>query len=98
MQWERAWYGLPWPWRPGQRVQVEASEDVVELWVGAERVTVHPRAQRPGQRFPHPRQWEGLSTKEGRPRREPRAMQWPAVKVEERSLEEYAAVAEAVSR
>src|SRR5690606_5292445 len=24
VRWERAWYGLPWPWKPGQEVQLEA--------------------------------------------------------------------------
>lgn len=98
VQWERAWYGLPWPWRPGQLVQVQPGEGVVELWVGDQRVAVHPRALRPGQRFTHPQQWAGLSAKSGRPRPEPRAVQWPTVEVERRSLSTYEALAEAVSR
>lgn len=98
VQWERAWYGLPRPWRPGQVVQVQPGEGVVELWVGDLRVAVHPRAIRPGQRFTHPQQWAGLSTKGTRPRPEPRAVQLPTVEVEQRPLSPYEALAGAVSR
>src|SRR5690606_22857865 len=24
VRWERAWYGLPWPWKPGQEVQLDS--------------------------------------------------------------------------
>ena len=29
VQWDRAWYGLPWPWRPGQVVQVQPGDGIV---------------------------------------------------------------------
>lgn len=98
VHWDRAWYGLPWPWRPGQEVQVQPGDGIVELWVGDERVAVHPRATRPGQRFPHPRQWAGMPARDTRPRPEPRAVQLPQVEVEQRPLGVYQALAEAVSR
>src|SRR5690606_17760617 len=34
VRWNRAWYGLAWPWKVGQRVQVEAGPDLVTLWSG----------------------------------------------------------------
>ena len=48
---------------------------------------MHSRAQRAGQRFILPGQWQGLPRGGGRPRRE--AVQVPAGEVELRSLEVY---------
>jgi len=98
VHWDGAWYGLPWPWRPGQVVQVQPGEGIVELWVGDERVAVHPRATRPGQRFTHPRQWAGIPTHGARPRPEPLAVQLPTVEVEQRPLSVYETLVGAVSR
>jgi transposase len=98
VHWDGAWYGLPWPWRPGQVVQVQSGDGIVELWVGDERVAVHPRATRPGQRLTHPRQWAGIPTRDGRPRPEPVAVQLPSVEVERRPLSVYETLAGAVSR
>ena len=52
---------------------------------------MHPRAQRPGQRFILPGQWEGLPRGDNRPRREAVAVrvQTPVGEVERRSLEVY---------
>ena len=41
-------------------VQVGQRRGTVEIWGGDERIAVHPRAQRPGQRFILPGQWKGL--------------------------------------
>jgi hypothetical protein len=48
--WERAWYGVPWTWA-GRTVHIAATESTVEIWHGAERLAVHPRATRPAQRL-----------------------------------------------
>lgn len=98
VQWERAWYGLPWPWRRGQVVQVQPGEGIVELWVDDQRVAVHPRATQPGQRFTHPRQWAGIPRGNGGPRPEPTAVQLPTVEVEQRPLSVYEVLVGAVSR
>src|SRR5919108_48352 len=59
VRWDGAWYGVVWTWA-GKTVQIEASDTTVELWAGEERLAVHPRATRPGQRFTLPGQWAGL--------------------------------------
>jgi transposase len=94
VQWEHAWYGLPWPWKPGQTVEVWAHDDRVEIWAGDQRLAVHPRALRRGQRFAHPRQWEGLPSGDPRPTPTPHAVQLPTVEVAQRSPAEYAALGE----
>jgi hypothetical protein len=85
-QWERAWYGLPWPWKPRQTVQVWAHEDRVAIWAGDQRLAVHPRALRPGQRFTHPRQGEGLEAGEAWPAPTPHAVQVSTVEWVQRPL------------
>jgi Mu transposase, C-terminal domain len=70
--WERAWYGVPWTWA-GQIVHMAASDSTVEIWNGPESLAVQPRATRPAQRLPLPRQWAGLPQSDDRRRREPRA-------------------------
>jgi hypothetical protein len=92
VQWERAWYGLPWPW-VGRAVQVQADAATVQLWAGAQRLVVHPRASRPGQRFAAPGRWDGLRAGDGGPRKEALAAQVPAVEVERRPLAVDAALA-----
>lgn len=93
---ERAWYGVNWR-RAGQLVQVQAAADRVELWAGDERLAVHPRATRPGQRLTAPGQWAGLPGGDGRPPKEPLATQLPGVEVEQRPLAAYAALVGAPS-
>ena len=61
----------------------------VEIWAGDERIAVHPRAQKPGQRFILPGQWQGLPQGDNRPRRDAMAVQVPVGEVERRSLEVY---------
>ena len=61
----------------------------MEIWAGDERIAVHPRAQRSGQRFILPGQWEGLPRGDDRPRREAVAVQVPVGEVERRSLKFY---------
>lgn len=98
VRWERAWYGLPWPWKPGQEVQLEADGDLVSLWSGDALLAVHPKAAKAGQRLTHPRQWSGLpSLSDGR-RMEPTAVQLPTIEVERRSLAFYDLVAGVASR
>jgi len=87
--WERAWYGVPWRWA-GQTVRVAADAATVEIWAETERLAVHPRAMRPGQRVILPGQWVGLPRGEGRRPTEPLGRQHPALTVEVRALAQYA--------
>ncbi|BDG59307.1 IS21 family transposase [Caldinitratiruptor microaerophilus] len=96
VQWENAWYGLPWPWKPGQVVQVQPRDGIVELWDGGKRLAVHARATQRGQRLTHPRQWAGLQAGDGRPSKEALAVQLPTVEVERRPLAAYEALVGAV--
>ena len=61
----------------------------MEVWAGDDRIAVHPRAQRPGQRFTLPGQWEGLPRGDNQPGREAVAVQIPMGEVERRSLDVY---------
>jgi len=92
VQWERSWYGIPWPW-PAPTVQVQADGATVQPWTGEQRLAVHPRASRPRQRFTAPGQWDGLRAGDDRPRKEALAAQVPTVEVERRPLAVYAALA-----
>ena len=73
----------------GRVVQVGQRRGTVEIWASDERIAVHPRAQRPGQRFILPGQWQGLPRGDNRPRREAVAVQVPVGEVERRSLDVY---------
>ena len=86
--WEQAWYGVPWRWA-GQTVQVAATDRVVEIWSGADRIAVHPRATRSRQRLLAPGQWTGLPRPDRRPVPEPLARQCASVPVEVRPLAVY---------
>lgn len=90
-----AWYGVPWRWA-GCTVQIETEGDMVSIFSGGERLALHPRAQRSGQRQTVPGQWEGLPRGGEKRRRSPVAFQVERVEVEQRSLWEYATVAEEV--
>jgi transposase len=87
--WERAWYGVPWRWA-GKTVRVAADVATVEIWDETERLAVHPRATRPGQRVILPGQWAGLPRGDGRRPMEPLGRQHPALTVEVRALTQYA--------
>jgi transposase len=89
--WERGGYGVPWRWA-GQRVQVQADGLLVQIWRDEERLAIHPRATKPGQRLPVPGQWAGLPRGDGRPRPEALAVELPQVQVEHRSLTVYDAL------
>ena len=84
--WEGSRYGVRSKW-VGRIVHVGRRQGTVEVWAGDERIAVHPRGQRPGQRFILPGQWEGLPNGDDRPRREAMAVQIPAGDVERRSLD-----------
>ena len=73
----------------GATVQVGQRQGTVEIWAGDERIAVHPRAQKQGQRFILPGQWSGLPRGDGRPRQEAVAVQVPVGEVERRSLDVY---------
>ena len=88
VSWEGSRYGVHWKW-VGRIVQVGQRQGTVEIWVGDERIAVHPRAQRLGQRFILPGQWQGLARGDGRPRPEAMAVQIPVGDVERRSLDVY---------
>jgi len=88
VQWDRSWYGVPWTWAT-ETVQVAPSVGMVEIWGGDHRIAVHPRAQRAGQRFTLPGQWNGLRNGDSRPRKEALAVQVSTVEVERRSLDVY---------
>jgi transposase len=93
---ERAWYGVPWR-RAGQLIQVQVDAATVELWAGPERLVVHPRAITPGQRLTAPGQWAGLPDGDGKPPKEPLAVQVPSLEVEQRPLAAYAELIGAAS-
>ena len=57
-----------------------------------ERLAVHPRTTRPGQRLTVPGQWAGLAAASDRPVREPLAVEVPSIEVERRSLTVYDAL------
>lgn len=93
VRWQRAAYGVPWPW-VGQRVEVQASDELVEIWAGERRLAVHPRATHPGQHLVAPGQWEGLPGWDRQytgaaPRHEALAVQVANVEVEKRPLGFY---------
>ena len=88
VSWEGSRYGVHWKW-VGVPVQVGQRQGMVEIWAGDQRIAVHPRAQRPGQRFILPGQWVGLPRGDGRPRQEAVAVQVPVGEVERRSLDVY---------
>jgi len=88
VQWDSAWYGVPWTWA-SRTVQVAPSRGTVEIWDGDQRLAVHPRAQKPGQRFTLPGQWRGLRNGDSGPRKEPLAIQVSTVEVQRRSLKAY---------
>ena len=88
ISWEGSRYGVHWKWA-GRIVQVGQRQGTVEIWAGDERIAVHPRAQRAGQRFILPGQWAGLPRGDGQPRREAVAVQVPVGEVELRSLDVY---------
>ena len=92
VSWEGSRYGVHWKW-VGRVVQVGQRQGTVEVWASDERIAVHPRAQRPGQRFILPGQWSGLPRGDGQPRREAAAVQVPVGEVERRSLDVYELVA-----
>ena len=88
VSWEGSRYGVHWKWA-GRTVQVGQRQGTVEIWAGYERIAVHPRAQRLGQHFILPGQWQGLPRGDGRPRPEAMAVQIPVGEVERRSLDVY---------
>ena len=88
VSWEGSRYGVHWKWA-GRVVQVGQRQGTVAVWAGDERIAVHPRAQRLGQRFILPGQWSGLPMGDGRSRREAMAAQIPVGEVERRSLDVY---------
>ena len=92
VNWDGSRYGVPWSWS-GNTVQVGMTAGMVEIWSGNERLAVHPRAHRRGQRLTLPGQWDGLVSGETRPKREALAVQVSAQQVERRSLDIYELIA-----
>ena len=88
VSWDGSRYGVHWRWA-GCVVQVGQRQGTVEVWAGDERIAVHPRAQKLGQRFILPGQWSGLPMGDNRPRRETMAVQILAGESERRSLDVY---------
>ena len=88
VHWDGAWYGVPWTWA-GRSVQVGLGSGMVESWSDSDRLALHPRAHRRGQRLTLPGQWAGLVNGDESPRRESVAVQVSAGQVERRSLEVY---------
>ncbi len=88
VHWQRGAYGVPWRWA-GQTVQVQGGEGVVEIWANGERIALHPRATKPGQRLAVPGQWQGLAAESQRPPKEALAVQVPTLQVEARPLAIY---------
>jgi len=85
VRWNRAAYGVPWIW-VGKTVEVQANEEMVEIWANSQRLAIHPRATQPGQHLVAPDQWDGLPGWETRPRPQPQAVQVASVEVEQRPL------------
>ena len=56
VHWDGAWYGVAWSWA-GRTVQVGLGSGTVEIWLDSDRLAVHPRAHRRGQRLTLPGQW-----------------------------------------
>lgn len=94
--WQGSAYGVPWTYA-GQEVQIQATEEWVEVWAGSQRLAVHPRAHAPGQRFVWPGQWDGLPSQTPPRRRAPVIFQVPDVGVEVRPLKVYEALAGVVN-
>ena len=92
VHWDGAWYGVRWSWA-SKMVQVGPRSGMVEIWSGDERLAVHPRAHKAGQRLTLPGQWAGLVNGDEGPRREAVAVQVSAGQVERRSLDVYELVA-----
>ena len=88
VSWEGSRYGVHWKWAGGV-VQVGQRQGTVEIWAGDALIAVHPRAQRPGERFILPGQWSGLPRGDGQPGKEAVAVQIPVGEVERRSLAAY---------
>jgi transposase len=88
VRWQRAAYGVSWLW-VGKTVQVQANDEVVEIWADERRLAVHPRALRPGQHSPAPDQWDGLPGWDAHPMKEALARQSASVEVEKRALTLY---------
>lgn len=89
-------YGVPWRYA-GQTVEVQADHLEVQVFSGELRVAVHPRSAQRGARFLVEAQYEGLPMPgDQTPRRQVRlafqAEEFPEVRVEQRSLAEYAAL------
>jgi len=78
-------------------VLIGAEGDMVSIVSGQERLALHPRAQRRGQRLTVPGQWRGLPLGNEKRHRSPLAFQAEQIEVEQRSLWEYATVAEEVT-
>ena len=97
VSWEGSRYGVHWKWA-ARTVQVGQRQGTVEIWAGDERIAVHPRSQKSGQRFILPGQWQGLPKGDNRPRQEAVAVQVPVGEVERRSLDVYELAAVAGAR
>ena len=93
VNWDGSRYGVPWSWS-GSTVQVGVSAGMVEIWSREERLAVHPRAHRRGQRLTLPGQWDGLVNGDASPRREALAVQVSSHQVERRSLDVYELLAD----
>ena len=92
VNWDGSWYGVPWSWS-GSVVQVGVNAGMVELWSRNERLAVHPRTHRRGQRLNLPGQWDGLVNGDTGRKREALAVQVSSQQVERRSLDVYELVA-----
>ncbi|NLE43745.1 MAG: IS21 family transposase [Chloroflexi bacterium] len=88
VRWERACYGVPGNWAH-KSVQVQANEEIVEIWDGSQRLAVHPRASRPGQHLKALGQWALVTAHSNPPSREALAYELPTVEVERRPLSFY---------
>jgi transposase len=97
VQWNLSWYGWSIEWA-GRTVQVQPHPHLIEIWSDDQRLIVHPRATRPGQRFKAPGQWAGLRIDDRPPVKKPLAIQVPTVQVERRSLRAYEELQEVVGR
>lgn len=91
VRWDYGWYGVPVKYA-GSKVTLNCIDGIVEICHKGQRLAVHPRATRRGERRVHPEQWKGIEMGDPRPRRNPVAIMLPTVEVEQRSLAAYAAL------
>ena len=88
VRWDYGYYGLPAGyWK--SKVNLSCRDGIVEIWQAGQRLAVHPRATRRGDRRIHPIQWNGIAMGDPQPRKDAVAVMLPGIEVEHRPLAAY---------